>query len=96
MAAAMNERETAMDPPKIDTTPPLRPEDVQDFNLIIDCVIGEKRQRNNVMIPFIGGPQKPREEVIIASLFESCAFKSTASCVLGGIAKENEKESDLL
>ena len=66
----------------------LQPDDIKDFNLIMDNVIGGKRRQNGVMIPLGMIPQMPKskQEVMIASAFESCTFKSIASCVLGNIS----------
>ncbi|XP_041348968.1 mitochondrial import inner membrane translocase subunit Tim22-like [Gigantopelta aegis] len=63
----------------------LQPDDVKDFNLIIDNIIGKKKPRTSVMIPLGMIPQMPKskQEIMIAGAFESCTFKSIASCVLG-------------
>uniref|UniRef100_A0A0B7ACT6 Mitochondrial import inner membrane translocase subunit TIM22 n=1 Tax=Arion vulgaris TaxID=1028688 RepID=A0A0B7ACT6_9EUPU len=61
-------------------------EDVSNFNLIIDHVIGNKKQpRTNVVAPIGGIPQMPltREEIFIRNIFDSCGFKSAASGVVG-------------
>lgn len=63
----------------------LTPEDVKNFSLIVDNVIGEKRKIRNYFMPFGTVPQMPksREEVMIGAFFESCGFRSAASCVVG-------------
>ncbi|XP_050409400.1 mitochondrial import inner membrane translocase subunit Tim22 [Patella vulgata] len=75
--------ETSRD--KLKNDPKLRPEDVQNFSFIINNIIGEKKHRQNAFLPLgtVPGMGKSREEVFIASIFESCAFKATASCVIG-------------
>lgn len=57
-----------------------------EFNLIISHVIGDKKTPPK-SLPVIGIPQLPltREEVFVHSVFESCTFKSTMSCVIGKI-----------
>lgn len=68
--------------------------DVSNFNLIIDHVIGNKKQpRKDVFIPMGGIPQMPltREEIFIRNIFDSCAFKSTASGVVGKSCPEFSK-----
>ncbi|XP_005107180.1 mitochondrial import inner membrane translocase subunit Tim22 [Aplysia californica] len=60
--------------------------DVANFNLIIDHVIGNKKQPKSNILASVGGiPQMPlsREELFIRGVFDSCAFKSSASCVVG-------------
>ncbi|XP_046572768.1 mitochondrial import inner membrane translocase subunit Tim22-like [Haliotis rubra] len=65
--------------------PKLEMNDVQNFNLILDSVIGEKKYRSRFMMPLGTFPQmaKSKEEIMIARAFESCTFKSVASCVIG-------------
>lgn len=57
---------------------------VAEFNLIISHVIGDKKMPPKA-IPIHGIPQLPRtrEELLVHAVFESCAFKSAASCVIG-------------
>lgn len=65
--------------------PQLTQEDVKHFSFIVENVIGEKKQRRTFFMPFGTVPQMPksREEVFISSVFESCMFRSAASCVVG-------------
>ncbi|CAL1545245.1 unnamed protein product [Lymnaea stagnalis] len=59
---------------------------VSNFNLIIDHVIGNKKlPKKDVSVPIGGIPQMPltKEELFIRDIFDSCAFKSSASCVVG-------------
>ena len=61
-------------------------QDVHNFNLIIDHVIGSKRKPNPNMLSAMNGiPQVPlsKEEQYIRDFFDSCIFKATASCVIG-------------
>merc|ERR1712110_542465 len=61
---------------------------VENFNLIIDHVIGEKKNlRANTVLSVGGIPQMPlaKEEIMIREIFDSCAFKATTSCVIGGL-----------
>jgi import inner membrane translocase subunit TIM22 len=46
------------------------------------------RYRENIIIPRIMGPVKikTREEKMVEAAFESCAFKTVMSCVLGKLA----------
>jgi hypothetical protein len=46
------------------------------------------RYRENVIIPRMMGPVKikTREEKMVEAAFESCAFKTIMSCVLGKLA----------
>ena len=64
--------------------PALAPSDLHSFQSIILQVL---KRRENKEIPFvpIGFHQfaPTREEVLIKRMFESCAFKSGMSCVLG-------------
>ncbi|XP_059141409.1 mitochondrial import inner membrane translocase subunit Tim22-like [Physella acuta] len=91
MAAPMNNATTPVNSGSYDLNElgipkNLTPSDVSNFNLIIDHVIGnKKRPRADVTIPIGGIPQMPlsREELFIRGIFDSCAFKSTASCVVG-------------
>merc|ERR1711893_449946 len=51
-------------------------------------MIGNKKQKfSDVIVPNVGIPQPPRhpQEVRIQAVIDSCAFKTTASCVLGGL-----------
>ena len=53
---------------------------------LMDKMIGSKKQRfSDVVVPNVGIPQPPRhpQEVRIASIMESCAFKTTMSCAIG-------------
>ncbi|KAK7506040.1 hypothetical protein BaRGS_00002762 [Batillaria attramentaria] len=55
-----------------------------EYNLIISHIIGDKK-RPPTHLPAVGLQQmpRPREEILVQSVFESCAFKSGMSCVLG-------------
>ena len=46
------------------------------------------RYRENIIIPRMVGPVKikTREEKMVEAAFESCAFKTVMSCVLGKLA----------
>jgi hypothetical protein len=46
------------------------------------------RYRENIIIPRMMGPVKikTREEKMVEAAFESCAFKTVMSCVLGKLA----------
>ena len=64
----------------------LKESDVANFNLIMDHVIGVKKTPNpNILSAVTGVPQMPstKEELFIRDLFDSCAFKSTMSGVVG-------------
>ena len=57
-----------------------------NFYELMDKMIGSKKQRfSDVVVPYVGIPQpaRPPEEVRIAAVMESCAFKTTMSCVIG-------------
>ena len=72
---------------KKEETPKLTAKDVESFSFIVDHLIGENKQTRVPFYPVGGIPQMPRsrEEILISSFFESCAFKSTAACVVGNI-----------
>jgi len=60
--------------------------DVANFNLIIDHVIGNKKQPNpNIITAIAGVPQMQasKEELMIRDAMDSCLFKATTSCVVG-------------
>ncbi|GFO27642.1 mitochondrial import inner membrane translocase subunit tim22 [Plakobranchus ocellatus] len=63
----------------------LNEQHVANFNIIIDHVIGNKKSPRNDPLVIGGIPQMPlsREEIFIKGVFDSCAFKSSASCVVG-------------
>ncbi|KAL3857692.1 hypothetical protein ACJMK2_012334 [Sinanodonta woodiana] len=68
------------------SVPTLRPSDVENFSYIVGHVIGEKKQRRSMFAPLGTVPgqlPKSRQEIVIGSVFESCLFKSVASCVVG-------------
>ena len=57
---------------------------LENFNLILDHVIGEKKLKTNVFLPSVyGSAARSKQEQMIAGAFESCAFKAIASGVLG-------------
>ncbi|KAJ8313036.1 hypothetical protein KUTeg_010409 [Tegillarca granosa] len=60
-------------------------DDVKHFSFIIDNVIGEKKPKKQFFFPFGGIPQIPksREEIMIGAFFESCGFRTVASCLVG-------------
>lgn len=74
----------------------LEMKDVQNFNFILDNVIGEKKHRSRVMMPLGTFPQmaKSKEEIIISRAFESCTFKSVASCVIGKELRNGQINKD--
>ncbi len=56
------------------------------FSELRDALIGPNRRRSDkLLIPMTIGvqPLKTREELIVEKVFESCAFKTTLSCVMG-------------
>lgn len=55
------------------------------FSELRDALIGPNRRRENLIVPrFLGGqPLKSENEIIVENFFESCAFKTTLSCVMG-------------
>ncbi|RUS84825.1 hypothetical protein EGW08_007440 [Elysia chlorotica] len=63
----------------------LNEQHVHNFNIIIDHVIGNKKNPRTEPLVIGGVPQMPlsREEIFIKGVFDSCAFKSSASCVVG-------------
>jgi len=67
-----------------ETLAQLTVDDVKSFGFILDHVIGEKKQCTNIMLPpVIGARLRPREEIMVTKVFESCTFKATASGVVG-------------
>jgi len=44
-----------------------------------------KRKRDNLLIPMTIGmqPLKTKDELLVEKVFESCAFKTTLSCIMG-------------
>lgn len=60
-------------------------QDLENFNVIISHVIGEKKNyTKNVFLPSLyGTTTRSKQEQMISSAFESCAFKAVASGVLG-------------
>ena len=59
--------------------------DIGQFDLkIISQLIGEDK-KPPTRLPVVGIPQvsQTKEELFVHSIFESCLFKSTASCVMG-------------
>ena len=62
-----------------------RMKEAEVYMTMMDRLIGEKKVRENVIVPRVGIPQpeRPPEEVKIARLFESCLFKTGLSCILG-------------
>ena len=58
---------------------------VANFNVVIDHIIGNKKSPRTEPLVIGGVPQMPmsREEIFIKGVFDSCAFKSAASCVVG-------------
>ena len=68
------------------TSNPLNNERVIKFSELRDALIGPNRIRGQRMIvpmAFGGGILKSREEKIVETAFESCAFKTVLSCVMG-------------
>ncbi|KAK7088366.1 mitochondrial import inner membrane translocase subunit Tim22-like [Littorina saxatilis] len=59
--------------------------DIGQFDLkIISRIIGEDKRPPSGLPAFgIPQPTQTKEEVFVHSIFESCMFKSTASCVMG-------------
>lgn len=56
------------------------------FSELRDALIGPNRRRENLLVPngFFGAqPLKPENEILVERFFESCAFKTTLSCVMG-------------
>lgn len=53
------------------------------------------RYRENIIIPKSLGPVKIKsnEEKMVEAAFESCAFKSVMSCVIGEFLLSSEKET---
>ena len=63
-----------------------KPAEKLNFYDIMDKMIGHNKQKfSNVIVPSQGLPIPPRseQEIRITSFFESCAFKTTLSCVAG-------------
>ena len=62
-----------------------------DLNIIAGIIGEDKRLRSN--LPAVGIPQstQTKEELFVHSIFESCLFKSTASCVMGKIFEKEQK-----
>jgi len=56
--------------------------------LAIYMIGNNTRYRENIIIPRMMGPVKikTREEKMVEAAFESCAFKTVMSCVLGKLA----------
>merc|ERR1711976_434369 len=55
---------------------------------LMDKMIGNKKQKfSDVIVPNVGIPHPPRhpQEVRIAAIMDSCTFKTTMSCVIGGL-----------
>ena len=63
---------------------PLQPLQMSE---ILQKLIGENKQRFTQFTPVGGIPAPPRspEEERVSAFFESCAFKTTLSCVAGMI-----------
>ncbi|KAL4224355.1 Mitochondrial import inner membrane translocase subunit Tim22 [Mactra antiquata] len=59
--------------------------DLENFNFILNHVIGEQQQKKkNVFLPTAyGAGARTKQEQMISRVFESCAFKATASGVVG-------------
>lgn len=58
----------------------------EEWDSIARYLVGNNtRQRDNIIIPRVAGPVKIKaeEEKMVEAFFESCAFKSALSCVLG-------------
>ncbi|KAH9501959.1 Mitochondrial import inner membrane translocase subunit Tim22 [Dermatophagoides farinae] len=56
------------------------------FSELRDALIGPYRRRENMVVPngYLGAePLKPDNQRMVESFFESCAFKTTLSCVAG-------------
>jgi import inner membrane translocase subunit TIM22 len=53
--------------------------------LAVHLIGNNTRYRENIIIPRMMGPVKikTREEKMVEAAFESCAFKTVMSCVLG-------------
>ena len=56
-----------------------------EMSTVLGMLIGEDKRRYTTYQPHVGIPSPPRspEEARIAAIFESCAFKTTLSCVAG-------------
>lgn len=56
--------------------------------LALYLIGNNERYRENMIIPRMMGPVKikTREEKMVEAAFESCAFKTVMSCVLGKLA----------
>lgn len=69
-----------MDPLKDNISPDVK------FSELRDALIGPNKIRQNVVIPnpmFGGQPLKSRNEMLVENFFESCAFKTAMSGVMG-------------
>lgn len=55
------------------------------FSELRDALIGPNRRRDNLLVPVTLGGQgiKTKEEIMVEKFFESCAFKTSLSCVMG-------------
>ncbi|KAH3890878.1 mitochondrial import inner membrane translocase subunit Tim22-like [Dreissena polymorpha] len=80
MAAPMRPNEGV----KHTTLSELTLKDVDSFSFIVDHVIGEKKLKTNVFLPTaVGTNFRPKEEIMVTKVFESCIFKAVASGVVG-------------
>ncbi|KAI2795907.1 hypothetical protein BLOT_016380 [Blomia tropicalis] len=73
---------------QMDTSEGINPNESLDvkFSELRDALIGPDRRRINMIVPsgFLGAqPLKAENEVMVERFFESCAFKTTLSCVAG-------------
>lgn len=61
--------------------------DLENFNFILNHVIGEEKIKTNVFLPSMyGAGARTKQEQMISRVFESCAFKATLSGVLGELS----------
>lgn len=70
----------------------------EEFEKIAQSLIFSKdKYRENVIIPRLLGPVhiKTREENAIETAFESCAFKSLMSCVIGKVSQNSQVKHTL-
>lgn len=58
--------------------------DLENFNLILNHVIGDKKFKTNLFLPSTyGSTARSKQEQMISRAFESCSFKAVASGVVG-------------
>jgi hypothetical protein len=78
-------------PTELSNMPPIDPDNKFDWYDTLDKMIGHRRQRFSDYMPTSGLPQPSQhpDEVKIQrraeAVFESCAFKTVMSCVIGMI-----------